>query len=206
MNENGSKRSRVGLPPDPETGEAPQTLDAGRQANPATKRIVITGAECTGKSTLAQALSGYYGEPWTPEYVRGYVDQIQRDLTADDLPEIFAGQLATEDASLAKAERFVIHDTNLLSSVLYANHYFGHTDELNNERFLARNYTFYLLCSPEGIEWQPDPGQRDSPAARDALHANFKESLNRLQLPYLELTGDATVRVSEAIRAVDGVL
>ena len=27
------------------------------------KRIVITGAECTGKSTLAQALSLHYREP-----------------------------------------------------------------------------------------------------------------------------------------------
>lgn len=170
------------------------------------KRIVITGAECTGKSTLTQALSGYYGEPWTPEFVRGYVDRIRRDLTADDLPEIFAGQLATEDAALDRAERFILHDTNLLSSILYANHYFGSHNEPDNERFLARDYTLYLLCSPAGIEWQPDPGQRDSPAARDALHGKFKESLDRLRLPHVELTGDATARVSAAIKAVDGVL
>ena len=34
------------------------------------KRIVLIGAESTGKSTLAQELSGYYGEPWTGEFVR----------------------------------------------------------------------------------------------------------------------------------------
>ena len=62
------------------------------------KRIVLTGAECTGKSTLAQALSCHYGEPWTTEFVRGYVDQLDRELIQADLEEIFCGQIAAEDA------------------------------------------------------------------------------------------------------------
>ena len=91
----------------------------------AMKRIVLTGAECTGKSTLAKALSGYYGEPWTTEFVRSYVDQLDRELIQADLEEIFCGQIAAEDAGWAKSKRFVIHDTNLLSSIIYANHYFA---------------------------------------------------------------------------------
>ena len=87
------------------------------------KRIVLTGAECTGKSTLAQALSCHYGEPWTTEFVRGYVDQLDRELIQADLEEIFCGQIAAEDAGWAKSKRFVIHDTNLLSSIIYAKHY-----------------------------------------------------------------------------------
>ncbi len=170
------------------------------------KRIVLTGAECTGKSTLAQALSGYYGEPWTTEFVREYVDGIERELTREDLEPIAKGQLATEDAGLRQAKRFVLHDTNLLSSIIYANHYFGEVIEWVNEAFLQRDYTLYLLTSPEGIEWQNDPGQRDSPAARAELHAKFKQSLDHLQLPYVELTGDATARFGEAIRAIDVVL
>jgi len=170
------------------------------------KRIVITGAECTGKSTLAQALSGYYSEPWTPEFVRTYVEGIKRQLTAEDLPRIFAGQMATEDASLAKANRCILHDTNLLSSIIYANHYFAVSDDASNECFLARDYSLYLLCSPEDIEWQADPGQRDSPEARTELQAKFKESLIRLNLPFLELIGDTTARFGEAVAAIDAHL
>ena len=69
------------------------------------KRIVLTGAECTGKSTLAQALSCHYGEPWTTEFVRGYVDQLDRELIQADLEEIFCGQIAAEDAGWARAAR-----------------------------------------------------------------------------------------------------
>lgn len=169
------------------------------------KRIVLTGAECTGKSTLAQALSGYYGEPWTTEYVRQYVEQIERELRKEDLEAIAHGQIATEDAARAKAKRCILHDTNLLSSIIYANHYFGEVIDWVNEAFLQRDYTLYLLCSPEGIEWKDDPGQRDSPAARAELQTTFKDSLDQLKLPYIELTGDTTARFGQAVRAIDAL-
>jgi nicotinamide riboside kinase len=170
------------------------------------KRIVITGAECTGKSTLAQALSGYYGEPWTPEFVRIYVERVQRELEASDLPEIFVGQLAQEDASQEKAKRYIFHDTNLLSSILYGNHYFGRSDDAEQALFLSRDYALYLLCSPEGIAWADDPGQRDSPEAREALQRKFRETLETLQLPYIELSGELSARMGEAVQAVDALL
>ena len=172
----------------------------------AMKRIVLTGAECTGKSTLAQALSGYYGEPWTTEFVRSYVDQLDRELRKEDLTPIAKGQIAAEDAGWAKSKRFVIHDTNLLSSILYATHYFETTCDWVNEAFLERKYTLYLLCSPHGIEWEEDPGQRDSPSAREALHLMFKERLEKLKLPYLQVYGDETLRFGQAIKAIDEAL
>ncbi len=169
------------------------------------KRIVITGAESTGKSTLAQALSGYYGEPWTGEYVRDYVNQIDHALNVDDLEAIAEGQFAYEDAGPLKAKRLVLHDTNILSSIIYANHYFDQSIEWVNDRFLTSNYTLYLLCMPD-IPWVPDEGQRESPEERDKLHKLFKESLESLQLPYVEISGDQAARFGTAIQAIDTVL
>ena len=167
------------------------------------KRVVVTGAECTGKSTLTQALSAHYGEPWTAEYVREYVDQISRKLKHEDLDPIARGQIAAEDAVLPKAERFVLHDTNLLSSILYAKHYFSAEIDWVEKAFMSREYTLYLLCLPDEIPWQSDPGQRESPSARINFHGYFKESLDRLELPYTELTGKEDIRISEATRAID---
>lgn len=169
-------------------------------------RVVLTGAECTGKTSLAAALSGYYGEPWTAEYVRQYVQNLDRELTREDLDPIAEGQLAAEDHALELANRLILHDTNLLSSILYANHYFGEQLDWANECFLSRDYALYLLCSPEGIEWQADPGQRESAAARAELQEIFKDSLRRLDLPYVELTGNQETRFGEAVLAIDKVL
>jgi nicotinamide riboside kinase len=169
-------------------------------------RVVITGAECTGKTSLATALSGYYGEPWTAEFVRQYVDTLDRELVREDLEPIARGQLEQEDRALDQAQQFILHDTNLLSSILYANHYFGEQLNWVNDTFLKRDYALYLLCSPEGIEWQADPGQRDSQAARAELHEKFKQSMQWLQLPYIELTGDKEARFGEAVLAINKLL
>ncbi|WP_269524362.1 ATP-binding protein [Coraliomargarita parva] len=168
-------------------------------------RIVLTGAESTGKTTLAQALSGYYGEPWTPEYVREYVDSLSRPLQAQDLEAIARGQFAVEDAGAAQASRMVFHDTNILSSIIYANHYFGTVLDWVNTDFLQRDYTHYLLCLPD-IPWIADAGQRESPAAREQLHGLFKESLDRLKLPYTEIGGEQGLRANDAIRLIDSIL
>jgi nicotinamide riboside kinase len=169
------------------------------------KRIVLTGAESTGKSTLAAALSGYYGEPWSEEFLRHYVDQVDRELNRDDLDPIAQGQLTIEDAALQKATRLVLHDTNIFSSILYANHYFKDPPDWVNERFLERDYTLYLLCMPD-IPWVADAGQREGPEVRALLHERFKDGLEKLALPYVEISGTETERFGAAITAIDRVL
>ena len=169
------------------------------------KRIVITGAESTGKSTLAQELSGYYGEPWTEEFVRHYVDELNGDLQQHDLEPIAEGQLALEDSALEQAQRLVIHDTNILSSIIYANYYFDTVLEWVNDSFLEREYSLYLLCLPD-IPWEADEGQRESPEARDKLHELFKDSLDILQIPYVEISGTEEERLMQAVHAIDAIL
>lgn len=169
-------------------------------------RIVLTGAECTGKTTLAKALSGYYGEPWTAEYARLYVEQVTRPLTAHDVEPIARGQLAIEDMGLNASKQIILHDTNLLSTIIYANHYYGVQLDWLNDTFLRRNYTLYLLTTPNGVEWEADNNQRESPKEREKLHKKFQQSLFRLQLPTLELDGTQDERFGEAIVAIDKLL
>lgn len=168
-------------------------------------RIVITGAESTGKTTLATALSGYYGEPWTSEYVRDYVDDIQRQLKEADLEDIARGQINQEDTGLEKSNRLVFHDTNLLSSIIYAKHYFDVSIDWINNAFVERDYALYLLCLPD-IPWVADDGQRESPETRDTLHHTFKETLDHLKLPYIEVSGEQVKRMTTAVSAIDALL
>jgi NadR type nicotinamide-nucleotide adenylyltransferase len=169
------------------------------------KRIVLIGAESTGKSTLAQALARHYNEPCTDEFVRHYVEQLPRELEAQDLEPIAKGQFAIEDAGLEHAQRLVIHDTNILSSIIYGNYYFDTEIEWVNEQFLEREYALYLLCMPD-IPWEADEGQRESPEARDALHELFRDSLDILQIPYLAIHGSKEARMQQAVQAIDAEL
>ncbi len=169
------------------------------------KRIVLTGAESTGKSTLADKLARHYAEPCTGEYVREHVAGLDRPLGPQDLDPIAKGQIAEEDRGLVHARALVFHDTNLLSSIVYARHYFDESQPWVEEAFAARSYALYLLCMPD-IPWVPDAGQRESPQARAQLHRVFTETLERRRLPYVRIAGESSDRFRAAIAAIDARL
>ncbi|MGF1530388.1 MAG: AAA family ATPase [Puniceicoccaceae bacterium] len=163
--------------------------------------LVLIGAECTGKTTLARALSEELAVPWSPEYVRQYVDTVKRPLTAEDLLPIGLGQLAAEDAARHEAHQLVIHDTNLLSSIIYAKHYFQQSLAQINRAFARRSYSLYALCHPD-LPWQADPGQREGPETRSLLHHKFALELQSRKLPTLDLSGALDQRIQLVRRAV----
>ena len=169
------------------------------------QRVVITGAESTGKTTLAHALADYYNEPWTKEFVRHYVEQLDRELQFEDLESIARGQLAAEDEQLKQAQNLIIHDTNILSSIIYAQHYFKTKLDWVDKHFKERNYSLYILCIPD-IPWEKDTGQRESPRARAQLHQTFKAKLNALKLPHVEISGSKEVRLQQVVELINKLI
>ncbi len=167
------------------------------------KRVVLIGAESTGKSTLAAALSDALQIPCTTEYVRDYVARLERPLAAHDLDPIARGQLAEEDR-FPRAP-VVLHDTNLLSTLLYARHYFQASQPWLEQALAAREYALYLFCQPD-IPWVADPGQREGPQVRAQLHAVFEAELARRNLPTVPIAGPHEVRLRAARDAIDAVV
>lgn len=158
------------------------------------KRIVFIGAECTGKTTLAKEIARRVDEPCSSEYVRQYADSLDRPLAKHDLEAIARGQIALEDEALQTARRFALHDTNLLSSILYAEHYFDTHIPWVDKAFLERSYSQYFLCLPD-LPWEEDPGQRVGPEERDQLHTLFQEILARYEIRPIPLSGSLDERI-----------
>ena len=172
-----------------------------------TVRIVITGPECTGKTTLAASLATAIGAPWVPEASRAYAGRVAREgrgLTARDVSPIARAQLAAEDAALAGAPALVVLDTDLLSTVAYAEHYFGLDVAWINEAARARRGDLYLLCAPD-IPWEAD-GVRDRPAAREEMFALFQRVLRRSGANVTGVRGLGPARLDAALRAVRPLL
>ena len=57
-------------------------------------RVVLTGSESTGKTTLAADLARHYNVLWVPEYVRSYAAWKLAPLDAGDVTSIALGQIA----------------------------------------------------------------------------------------------------------------
>ena len=92
-------------------------------------RVVLTGSESTGKTTLAADLAAHYRTVWSPEFARAYADRKKGPLDRSDVEPIARGQIAGEDEAARRAGRLLILDTDLLSTVVYGRHYYGRFPE-----------------------------------------------------------------------------
>lgn len=168
------------------------------------RRVVVTGSECTGKTTLARHLAERFATVWVPEHARAYAERQARDLTADDVEPIARGQIDAEDGASARARRLIVLDTDLVSTLVYARHYYDHRPDWLLAAAWQRRGDLYLLCHPD-VPWVAD-GVRDRPRAREELHAAFVAQLAALDATVVAIRGDWTAREATAGVAVQALL
>ena len=172
------------------------------------KRVVLIGSESTGKTTLAERLARHYGVSWVPEFVRDYAAAKGSALDASDVDAIARGQVAREDEYRSRAEagdeRLLISDTDLLSTVVYAGHYYGRAPEWVADAARHRRPDLYLLLDVD-LPWIPDP-QRDRGHLRPEMHALFRAAVEASGASFVVISGNTEARFASARAAIDGVL
>lgn len=162
-------------------------------------RICLTGAECTGKSRLAEELAGHFGTVWIPEYAREYAQRVARPLTYLDVAVIAEGQMRLEGGIIAG---LVILDTDLISTVVYGRHHYGACPEWIVAEARKRRADLYLLLDVD-VPWMAD-GARDSGARREELHEEFRRALEEFGAKFVLISGTWEERRRRAIEAVRG--
>lgn len=176
-------------------------------------RVCLTGAECTGKSSLAAALAEHYGATLVPECSRMHFEaKISRGdamVTTGDVVSVARLQAECEDRGAATARELLICDTDVFTIAVW------------NERFLLtrsleadllaedRNQSdaridLYLLCAPD-IPWVPD-GLRSHAELRQEMHLLFRHRLEETGRPYVLVEGDMQKRFTTAVTAIDALL
>jgi NadR type nicotinamide-nucleotide adenylyltransferase len=162
---------------------------------------VLTGSECTGKTTLAAALAVHYRTVFVPEQSRVYLDAKGAPLGYEDVEAIARAVIAAEAAAAPRADRLLILDTDLLSTVVYSRHYYGDCPPFVEAAARAHRGDLYLLHHPD-VPWVPDGLQRDLPDRRDHMHALFKEALEAAGARYADIRGGWEERRDRALRAI----
>ena len=148
------------------------------QSRPVLFKVVVTGSECTGKTTLVQALAARFRTAFSTEGARNYLNQVQRQLYCSDVEPIAHRQISLEGEAVEQAEKLVILDTDLLSTVIYSRHYYGECKNWIVEMAESRIADLYLLCDID-VPWTEDGLQRDQgqPEQRTQVHQAFILSL-----------------------------
>lgn len=167
-------------------------------------RVVLTGPECSGKTTLAALLAARFDAPWVPEASRRFVETTRVTLSAATVEPIARLAMRLEDDALREAPPLLLRDTDLVSTVVYARHYYGHCPAWIEQEARARRADLYLLGTPD-LPWTPD-GVRDRPLQREELFTEFARALEEIGARAVVLRGEGAARSAQAERAVLALL
>ena len=145
-------------------------------------KIIITGPESSGKTTLCKALSKHFNLPSQKEYARKYLDELERDYKKNDLMEIAKGQLKSE-------QNTQLLDTDLITIKIWSNYKYGSCDKwiLDQLEKQKSENRYYLLCKPD-IPWESDQ-QRENPNDREEIFEIYKKELGALGPDYFIVEG-----------------
>ncbi|MDO4223868.1 MAG: ATP-binding protein, partial [Acinetobacter sp.] len=87
-------------------------------------KVLLLGAESTGKTTLCQDLAQHFHTEWVAEYMRTYLqkkwDEHRQSCEWDDLLPIAIGQVQAENQATLQAKQFLFCDTGLFELMVYS--------------------------------------------------------------------------------------
>jgi NadR type nicotinamide-nucleotide adenylyltransferase len=191
------------------------------------RRIVVTGAESTGTTTMARALAAHYrarggvwaDTAWVPEYGRLYSEQKLARLrarrpgapfedvtwTSEEFTLIAERQLADEDAAARTGSPVLFCDTDALATTVWHERYTGRLSPTVAAVADRARHDLWLLTDHRGVPFEDD-GLRDGEHLRPWMTDRFRTELASRGLPHVLLTGPHEERLRAATAAVDALL
>jgi len=172
-----------------------------------TRRIVISGPESTGKSTLCTHLAAHYNTSWVPEYAREHLQKNGTNYTYNDLLTIARLQLALEDDIASTTRRGLLFvDTDMYVMKVWCEFVFGRCHQWILDRIAERKYTLYLLCNID-LPWVRDD-LREYPdiEPRLKLFNIYKDKMINKHIPWKIISGNHEERLRTAVDAVNRLM
>lgn len=173
------------------------------------RRVVVAGAESTGKTTLAEALAEHYRTVWVPEYGRAYWEArrhcVDQRWTADEFTHIATTHHDIAERVARRAGNgLVVLDTDALVTDVWRRRYLGEGDAQLTDLALRHPAELYLVCSPD-FDWVQD-GTRESADHQHRMHEHTLEAIAASEADHRVLTGALDRRLVDAIEAIEPVL
>lgn len=176
------------------------------------KKVLITGTESCGKTTLVKYLAKLYNTSWSEEvgryYARNYLGGDETIYTDQDFTRIAYQQVEQDYQALRNANKVCFFDTDAVDTDYFSELYMGHRNKTVEAFIDPSRYDLLLFLLPD-VEWVAD-GMRlnGSQDRREMLN-------NRLLNMYREfgfgdkivlIAGNYEKRLTQAIRLVDDML
>lgn len=176
------------------------------------KRVLITGTESCGKTTITKYLGKIYHTSWTEEegryYSNKYLGGNEDVFTVKDFDCISYLQYIADEKALKTCNKIVFFDTDAVVTQYYLEMYLKEYSA-NIETFVNPNkYDVVLMFTPD-VKWIDD-GQRflSEQKLRWELHNKLKTMYvdRGFKNKIIEINGSYNDRLNKAIKIVDDIL
>jgi len=165
------------------------------------KRIVLAGAESSGKTTMTQALAQALNTVWVPEYGRLYCDGrgLEQDWSAHEFNHIASMQTQMSNAMARHAcNGALIIDTDALVTRVWQKRYLPDSTPIET----TAKVDHYFICEP--VAWEQD-GTRESEAYRESMLSDTINYIGAQKAPYTLLSGSHDTRLKHAVDVVQNL-
>ena len=176
-------------------------MEKNDQQHTIRRRILITGAESTGKSELAVSLAHRFGGKVIPEYAREYMETLNRPYRYSDVEHIARHQAAAYRNALNEGG-WVFFDTWLIITRVWFEEVFGKVPGWMEAHMRAASFDLVLLCDTD-IPWIPDPVRENGGPRREALMQRYREELDRYGFRHMAVSGSGAERTRCAIQHLE---
>lgn len=165
------------------------------------KRIIFTGPESTGKSTLAIQLAHHFSANYQAEYAREFLMQRNGVYEFEDLDCISAEQEKRWNSF--ETGNLQICDTDYLVLKIWSSYKFGKVSPFIAQGFANQQCAHYFLCYPD-IPWEPDP-LRVNEHERHELFQMYLAELEATNCSFTIIKGTFEERVEQCVSIIEAI-
>ena len=166
-------------------------------------KIIVTGPESSGKTTLFNKLIKSFGVIGVEEYAREYINQLNEPYCYNDILEIAIGQLKNEMDVIKLKQSLLIGDTDLLTLLIWSEFKYKKCHSFIKKNLSNHLPDVYLLCYPD-IPWVYD-SQRENPNERLELFTIYEQKIKSLEIDYHIIRGNEDVRLEKSKTIINNI-
>jgi nicotinamide riboside kinase len=164
-------------------------------------KIIITGPESSGKTTLASWIALEYQWCLVPEFAREYLKQNDGKYLEHDLIMMALLQRWDEKCISDRCGN-VVCDTDILTIIIWQLEKYGGIDPSIWAQWKDEKHKWYLLCKPD-MPWEEDP-LRENPDDRDRLFNKYHQFLLDNNKKFTIISGSLENRKHQVTQLLSG--